>query len=169
MRLLQDPITTITTHKCFDSFHFTMNHSLLLNLFILFLLAACASYKSLEQIVAIQTASGNYSIRAEIAQTPAEQSNGLMYRDSLDENTGMLFVFERVEPVAFWMKNTRIPLDIIFVNASGSIVNIVTAQPCIEEPCEQYRSDGAVKYVLEVNGGYAARQGIRAGDIVVLQ
>ena len=95
------------------------------------------------------------SIAIEIADTPETQMKGLMGRGALDDSSGMLFVFERIEPQKFWMKNTPVPLDIIFVGEDGCIVNIVESATPMSNKI--YRSSGPVKYVVEVRAGFAKR------------
>ena len=95
------------------------------------------------------------SIAIEIADTPEAQMKGLMERNTLDDSSGMLFVFEHLEPQKFWMKNTRVPLDIIFVGGDGCIVNIVESTTPMSN--QRYRSKGPVKYVVEVHAGFAKR------------
>ena len=95
------------------------------------------------------------SIAIEIADTPETQMKGLMGRNTLDHRSGMLFVFERLEPQKFWMKNTPVPLDIIFVGGDGCIVNIVESTTPMSN--QRYRSSGPVKYVVEVRAGFAKR------------
>ena len=95
------------------------------------------------------------SIAIEIADTPEAQMKGLMGRNTLDYSNGMLFVFERLEPKKFWMKNTLVPLDIIFVGGDGCIVNIVESATPMSN--QRYRSNGPVKYVVEVRAGFVRR------------
>ena len=95
------------------------------------------------------------SIAIEIADTPETQMKGLMGRSALDDSSGMLFVFERIEPQKFWMKNTPVPLDIIFVGGDGCIVNIVESTTPMSN--QRYRSSEPVKYVVEVHSGFAKR------------
>ena len=95
------------------------------------------------------------SIEIEIADTPETQMKGLMGRKNLDDNSGMLFVFEHLEPQKFWMKNTLVPLDIIFVGGDGYIVNIVESAPPLSN--RRYSSKGPAKYVVEVRAGFAKR------------
>jgi len=95
------------------------------------------------------------SIAIEIADTPETQMKGLMGRGALDDSSGMLFVFESIEPQKFWMKNTPVPLDIIFVGEDGCIVNIVESATPMSNKI--YRSSGPVKYVVEVRAGFAKR------------
>ena len=95
------------------------------------------------------------SIAIEIADTPETRMKGLMGRSALDDSSGMLFVFERLEPQKFWMKNTPVPLDIIFVGGDGCIVNIVESTTPMSN--RSYRSKGPIKYVVEVRAGFAKR------------
>ena len=95
------------------------------------------------------------SIEIEIADTPETQMKGLMERNTLDDNSGMLFVFKDPGPQKFWMKNTLVPLDIIFVGENGCIVNIVESAPPLSN--QRYRSKGPVKYVVEVRAGFVKR------------
>jgi uncharacterized protein len=102
------------------------------------------------------------AVAVEIASTPSQRELGLMYRNSLPEDAGMLFIFPNPAHQVFWMHNTPLPLDMIFVGASGRIIGIVAnAQP----ESDRYLSvDGDSLYVLEVNGGFCQRQGIKPGD-----
>ena len=99
----------------------------------------------------------------EVARTLPEQQVGLMNRRVLAPNRGMIFPYSPPEPVAFWMKNTLIPLDMIFVRANGTIARIVTAVPLSLEPVPAGEPVGAV---LEIGGGRAQALGIRTGDRV---
>ena len=104
---------------------------------------------------------------AEVAVTAAERSRGLMNRDSLAKDRGMLFVFPEEGLHRFWMKNTRIELDIIFIAGDRRVVSIShRAQPCRKEPCDLYGPAGKVAYVLEIAGGLATTYGFTAGDLV---
>ena len=103
----------------------------------------------------------------EIATTPAEQAHGLMERTSMPADHGMLFVFQDAEPQTFWMKNTLIPLDILFFDAHRHLVTIqADAQPCKADPCKLYPSDAPAHYVLELNAGTAAKLGVRKGALI---
>ena len=95
------------------------------------------------------------SIAIEIADTPDTQMKGLMGRNTLDDSSGMLFVFERQEPQKFWMKNTPVSLDIIFAGRDGCIVNIVESTTPMSN--QRYRSKGPVKYVVEVHAGFVKK------------
>ncbi len=97
----------------------------------------------------------------ELAATPAERAQGLMFRESLAKSAGMLFVFERPGRVAFWMRNTLIPLDMIFLDAAGVVTRVhANAVPRDETPIE---GGEAVLGVLEINGGLARRLQIAPG------
>jgi uncharacterized protein len=105
-----------------------------------------------------------YKFEVELATTPAQREQGLMFRKSMAANAGMLFLYPNEQPVAFWMKNTLIPLDMLFLKADGSIARIAAnAVPLDETPIP---SDAPVQAVLEVNGGTAAALGIKEGDKV---
>lgn len=92
-------------------------------------------------------------IDIEIAQTPEEKAKGLMSRDSLCGNCGMLFIFEDDDYRTFWMKNTPIPLDLVFINSEMEAVDVLHTVPCYTEECPSYTSKDKAKYVLEVNAG----------------
>ena len=113
----------------------------------------------------IATAGGPVRFRVAIADTEEERNRGLMFRSVLDEDEGMLFDFQRPQPVAFWMKNTLIPLDMIFIGADGKIVNI--AENTRPYSLDQVPSDGPVTAVLEIGGGLSAELGIKPGDRVL--
>ncbi|MEM8779535.1 MAG: DUF192 domain-containing protein, partial [Cyanobacteria bacterium P01_G01_bin.49] len=107
---------------------------------------------------------GEQVIELEAARTPEQQSIGLMYRDSLAENRGMIFVFEELRPVRFWMKNVSIPLDMIFL-ANGKVKAVISAvPPCQADPCPTYGPDGLVNQVIELSSGRAVELGIKEGD-----
>lgn len=110
-------------------------------------------------LVAI-TASGVKSFGIEVADDPAERSTGLMYREKMPEDRGMLFVFERTQSVSFWMKNTPLPLDLVFIGEDGTVRAIKKGEPFSEATI----SPGVpVRFVLELKAGTAARAGIVAG------
>jgi uncharacterized membrane protein (UPF0127 family) len=100
-------------------------------------------------------------ILAEIADEPQAQARGLMYREHLPPGEGMLFIFPEVAPRGFWMKNTLIPLDILFFDASGAWVSGTTMTPCTADPCPGYPSKGAAKYALEIPAGFLKEYGTR--------
>ena len=110
-----------------------------------------------------------HSFTVEIAATPAEQEHGLMDRTSMPAGHGMLFVFPDSQPRTFWMKNTLIPLDMLFFDANRHLVAIqANAQPCKADPCQLYPSDAPARYVLELNAGTAAKFGLRKGAVMTL-
>ena len=129
------------------------------------LLLGCAAAKPR---VVFHTQFIQKSVEVELADEPAEWARGLMYRESLAPDTGMLFVFPNDHPQTFWMKNTKIPLDLLFINSAGTIVDIRELQPCTAEPCETYTSKSVAKYVLEVNAGFAKTHDIAPGVKVSL-
>ncbi|PIQ76890.1 hypothetical protein COU78_03870 [Candidatus Peregrinibacteria bacterium CG10_big_fil_rev_8_21_14_0_10_49_24] len=110
----------------------------------------------------ITLVSGNrkLSIRAEIARNDTQRTLGLMYRTELAKGKGMLFVFEQETPMSFWMKNTRIPLDIIYFDSQGNFVSTLTMNPCLWDPCPLYDSAGPAQYVLEIPAGTVREHGI---------
>jgi len=107
-----------------------------------------------------------HRFEVEVAATPESRSQGLMYRSELADDAGMLFVFERPAEVAFWMRNTFIPLDLIFIDRQGSIVRI---HPEAQPHDDTLISSGQpVTHVLEINGGLAAELGIETGQRMTL-
>ncbi len=112
----------------------------------------------------ISSDSGQVKIDIQIAKTEFDRQLGLMYRKSMDENQGMLFIFPDVQTRSFWMRNTEIPLDMIFIDPSKTILNI--AKNTTPYSDISYSSSGPAKYVLEVKGGFADRHNISAGDKV---
>ena len=105
----------------------------------------------------------------EVARTPEETSQGLMYRESLPPRTGMIFLFSDASPHHFWMKNTMIPLDIIWLDGAGKVLFVsANTPPCRSDPCPTYGPDAAATVVLEISGGAAAPEGIRVGSTLKL-
>lgn len=96
---------------------------------------------------------GAQVFNAEIADEPHERATGLMFRTQMNEDSGMLFLFDEEATHGFYMKNTRIPLDIIWIDAEKRVVHIAQMQPCTTEPCPVVRPTVSSKYVLEVNAG----------------
>jgi len=107
---------------------------------------------------------GNATLKVEIVQNDEERMRGLMYREQLAEDEGMLFVFEEARIQAFWMRNTFIPLDIAFIDAGGKIIDIQRMEPLDET--KSYFSPAPVPYVLEVNAGWFERNAIKVGELV---
>jgi len=116
--------------------------------------------------LAVETAQGAvYRFTVEMALTRREQAMGLMFRESLAADRGMLFVFDPPRRASFWMRNTLIPLDMVFIAPDGTILNIAeNTQPLSEE---SRPSDGIARGVLELRGGLTRMLGIRAGDRVL--
>lgn len=104
---------------------------------------------------------GMYVIQAQVASTPQQREIGLMYRSTMPQNEGMLFVFDDAAPQCFWMKNTLLPLSIAFVAEDGSIVNVDEMKP---QTLDQHCSEKPVPYVLEMNKGWFAKHGLKAGS-----
>ena len=100
----------------------------------------------------------------EIADTPDKQQLGLMFRESMPRDHGMLFIFSGETMRSFWMKNTRIPLDIMYFDKDLKLVSVAVAKPCRTPRCPTYASEGPAQYVLELNAGKAAELGVRPGD-----
>ena len=123
-------------------------------------LAACTAA---EDKVTITTAAGpSHSFTVELVDTDESRARGLMYRTELAPDAGMLFDFLDERPVSFWMMNTFIPLDMIFVASDGTIRNIHAN--AVPQDRTSIPSDGPVRFVLEIPGGRAAELGISAGD-----
>ena len=112
----------------------------------------------------VTTASGVHKFQVEIADDDTERQNGRMWRESLAPDRGMLFDFKDEAPRSFWMKNTLIPLDIIYIAADGTVVSI--AQMAMPKSEESLPSHGAALGVLEIPGGRAGELGIKPGDKV---
>ncbi len=112
------------------------------------------------------------TVTLEVANSPSEREHGLMYRKSLPKEHGMVFVFDTPQVQSFWMKNTLIPLDMIFVAANGTVLNVVHAdtQPHASDwQLRNYRSDGKALYVVEMRQGFAKRAGIEPGTKLVFE
>ncbi len=112
----------------------------------------------------VTTASGPHAFKVEVASTPAEQERGLMFRTTMGADEGMIFPMNPPRPAAFWMKNTVIPLDIIFIGADHKVLNV--AANAVPYDLSPLPSDGDAAGVLELNGGRAAQIGMKAGDTV---
>jgi len=109
----------------------------------------------------------NNCFEVELAITPEERNRGLMSEESLGQNRGMLFIFQEEGRYTFWMKNTLIPLDIIWINSNNEVVFISeNTQPCKEDSCPLIIPNKEAKYVLEINGGISKEIGLGVGDRV---
>jgi uncharacterized protein len=121
---------------------------------------AAAAQEGPQKLAAIKLSAGMHAINAEVAKTPQEHTIGLMFRKTMPVNDGMLFVFERPGQQCFWMKNTLLPLSVAFVADDGSITNIEAMKP---QTLDSHCSTKEVRYVLEMNDGWFAKHGIKAG------
>ena len=133
------------------------------------LLACCGLEPSPQPVVPKGTHPGRVTLQVagrpvvvELAVTAAERNQGLMHRTSLGADAGMLFLFTDDRPRTFWMRNTLIPLDIIFLDADGSVQNVAAGEPGVEVP--GYMSRRPARMVLELNAGWAAAHGLKPGD-----
>ena len=105
----------------------------------------------------------------EIARTPEEQAQGLMFRESLPERSGMIFLFSDAAPHQFWMKNTMIPLDIVWLDGSGRVLFVsANTPPCRADPCPNYGPELPAPVVLEIAGGIAAKERVVVGSTIRL-
>jgi uncharacterized protein len=113
----------------------------------------------------LKTATGDHAFNIEVMASDQERALGLMFRRSLPENSGMLFIYDPPQPATMWMKNTLIPLDMVFISADARVHRIESnAEPFSETLIP---SDGDVVGVLELNGGEAGKIGLRRGDKVI--
>ena len=149
--------------------NFAKNLAKTVMIFLLIFLVDCSKISDKSQpTFSIDNGDKWIDVLIEIADDNEERMKGLMFRENLGENSGMLFIFEDDSPQSFWMKNTLIPLDIIFINEGFEIIDIKNAVPCTTDPCRIYSSERPAKFVLEVNSGFAAKKGISIGDKTTL-
>jgi len=104
----------------------------------------------------------------EIADTEPKRAQGLMYRDELEKNNGMIFIFERPQRVNFWMKNVKIPLDIIFIRNDRAVNIYRNVSPCRSDYCEIYPSETITDYAIELNSGFCDTNNIKIGEKIKL-
>ena len=109
----------------------------------------------------VKLTTGMHVIDAQVAATPEQRMTGLMFRQDMPQHEGMLFVFEYASQQCFWMKNTLLPLSVAFIDDDGTIVNLDEMQP---QTLNSHCSAKPVRYVLEMNQGWFARKGIKAGQ-----
>jgi len=117
-----------------------------------------------QSALVIRTEKGPQAFKVELADNDATRARGMMFRTSMAPDAGMLFDFKQEQMASFWMRNTLIPLDMLFIKADGTILNI--HQRAIPRDETGINSIGPVRAVLELNGGTASRLGIKAGDRV---
>ncbi len=116
-----------------------------------------------EKIALVSPTGKKVPLTVEIARTQEQHSRGLMERTSLASDHGMLFVFDAPEELSFWMKNTKIPLEVLYFDAQGTFVFMQSMVPCVSDRCLSYPSYGLSQYALEVNSGFTATHDIGAG------
>lgn len=130
------------------------------------MLVACTACASSEPSVEL----GGKTFKVEIADTAEKQALGLMFRDSMPDDEGMIFVFPNESLRSFWMKNTRIPLDIMYFDKDLKMVSIsADTPPCRVSRCPSYPSAGPAMYVLELNAGKASELGVGPGDELIIR
>ncbi len=149
--------------------HFVLVRNWLLGFLLTAIMAATAAAQSLPQSLPtselrIATSQTQHFLKVELANTDETRARGLMFRMSMPPNVGMLFDYGIDQQVAMWMKNTFIPLDILFIDRRGKIVNI--HERAVPLSLASIPSDGPVRAALELNGGSVARLGIKPGDQV---
>jgi len=116
-----------------------------------------------QRLAAVRLNAGVHNINAEVARTPAERATGLMFRNEMGANEGMLFVFEQAGVQCFWMRNTLLPLSIAFLSDAGKVINVADMQPgSVASHC----SVQPVRYALEMNQGWFAKRGIKPGAAI---
>jgi uncharacterized protein len=109
------------------------------------------------------------AVEIELAESAEERRRGLMERESLGTQSGMLFLFAEEHRGGFWMKNTLIPLSIAFLDADGRVLALLDMEPCRSDPCPLYDPGISYRSALEVNQGAFARWGVEAGDVVTVE
>jgi uncharacterized protein len=127
----------------------------------LLLNTAAQAQEGPQKLDTIQLNAGMHLIRAELARTPDEHGIGLMFRKTMPANDGMLFAFDTPRQQCFWMKNTLLPLSVAFVADDGSVANIEDMKP---QTLDSHCSTQPVRFVLEMNQGWFAKRGIKAGS-----
>jgi uncharacterized membrane protein (UPF0127 family) len=129
------------------------------------LVTASISAQAQDNELTLRTATGEYRFKVEVVDTPESRAQGLMFRTELADDAGMLFDFKEEREVSFWMQNTLIPLDMIFVGTDGIIDTIhVNARP--QDPTS-IPSEVPVQFVLEIPGGRSVEIGLKPGDVMV--
>jgi uncharacterized membrane protein (UPF0127 family) len=124
---------------------------------------AAASFE--ESALTVDAAEGEFEFQVEMAVSPEQRSQGLMFRESLEEDRGMLFDFGRLQPVSMWMRNTYVPLDMLFIDADGRITQIAQHTQPLSDAVVASREP--VRAVLELRAGVSAKLGIKPGDRVI--
>ncbi len=119
--------------------------------------------------ITAKTTIDRQTIKLEVARTPQEQAIGLMFRESLQRDRGMLFPFESARIARFWMKNVSIPLDMVFLKGDRVVDIAINVPPCKTESCPVYGPDLLVDRVLELPGGKSQELGLKPGDKIVIE
>jgi uncharacterized protein len=127
---------------------------------LLALAATAGAQDAPQRLPTISLQAGMHVIKAEVARTDSERAIGLMHRREMPQHEGMLFVFEQPHVQCFWMKNTLIPLSVAYLADDGAVVNIADMQPL---SLDSHCSAKPVRFVLEMNQGWFAKRGIKAG------
>ncbi|MES3015781.1 MAG: DUF192 domain-containing protein [Pseudomonadota bacterium] len=142
--------------------HFSRRNALAATLCALLAAAPPAQAQDAPQkLPTMRLNAGFHNIQAEVARSPQQRATGLMHRSAMGANDGMLFVFEQAEPQCFWMKNTLLPLTIAFLADDGTIVNLADMEP---RALESHCSAKPVRLALEMNAGWFAKRGLKAGS-----
>ncbi|MFH0927130.1 MAG: DUF192 domain-containing protein [Candidatus Micrarchaeota archaeon] len=132
--------------------------------FLLFLLLGCTQQPNFTKIT---FEGSSLQLSAQIANTSASRQRGLMFQNSLAQNGAMLFEYQEEQPLHFWMANTKIPLDIIFLGKNKKIIGIQQMQPCEKEDtslCQIYNSKAPAKYAIELNQNLSQKYGLKIGQ-----
>jgi uncharacterized membrane protein (UPF0127 family) len=132
-----------------------------------FALSACLAPATADEpqrnLPRVTLSAGMHRIDAQVAHTPEQRTIGLMFRKEMPQHEGMLFVFEQPSVQCFWMKNTFLPLTAAFVADDGTVVNLVDMKP---HSTDSHCSSKPVRYVLEMNQGWFAKKGLKAGAVL---
>ncbi len=126
-------------------------------------LLACGAGAQNARFPTVQLAAGMHLIQAEVAQTDPQRQQGLMFREKMANNHGMVFVFDQPGSQCMWMKNTPLPLSVAFIDAEGKIVNIEDMQP---KTLDSHCSTKPVKYALEMNLGWFKQKNVKPGSTI---
>ena len=129
------------------------------------LLALCGAFAGAQSpqmdLPRVKLSAGMHQIDAQVASTPEQRSTGLMFRKEIPRHEGMIFVFEQPSVQCFWMMNTLLPLTAAFIKDDGTIVNLADKKP---KTTDSHCSSGPVRFVLEMNQGWFAKKGVKAGS-----
>ena len=137
---------------------------------VLLTTGACSRSETQRDAATLTLGGGSSAVHleVEVADTAEERATGLMGRESLPEDRGMVFLFDGATESAFWMKDTLIPLSIAFWNEEGAIVGILEMEPCEAEPCPRYAPGVPYVGAVETNAGWFERNGVEVGERVEL-